>query len=223
MAQSLVRGSVFVFGLLLTANLQAQPTPPEPVKPSGPAAKKAEDLIKAYTSRIEKEIAQDRKEVDRLRAELHELIDLRYAMTDAIAEIRGELATKGTYSADFVVPLQAAPKAATPSQTMPMQVHRDFVYGLGSALPKDPTQEQREQLRRLAPRSDLKRIIKGLREQVEETLDEVDQLAYKLLELQAGVPSSFQGFGGGMMMGGLNGSWFNSIGIPSGGMGAGMR
>ena len=29
-----------------------------PVKPTGPAAKKADDLIKAYTGRIEKEIEQ---------------------------------------------------------------------------------------------------------------------------------------------------------------------
>ncbi len=72
----------------------------QPVKPTGPAAKKADELIRGYTARIEKEIGQDRKELERLRAELKELIDLRYEMTTAIAEIRGDLAAKGTYSGE---------------------------------------------------------------------------------------------------------------------------
>jgi hypothetical protein len=46
-----------------------------------------------------------------------------------------------------------------------------------------------EQLRRLAPGADLKRMIKGLRAEAEETRTEVDQLAYKLLELRAGIVS----------------------------------
>jgi hypothetical protein len=90
-------------------------------------------------------------------------------------------------------------------------VHRDFVYGLGSALPKEPTPQEREQLRRLMPRTDLKRMTERLRAEVEETRSEVDQLAFKLLELSAGVPASFQGMGG---MGGMNGGqWFGSIGM----------
>jgi predicted RNase H-like nuclease (RuvC/YqgF family) len=93
---------------------------------------------------------------------------------------------------------------------------RDLFYGLGSALPKEPTPEQREQLRRLAPRADLKRMIERLRAEVEETRTEVDQLAYKLLELRAGVPVSHQGFGG--MVVGV--PWFGSIGTQSG---MGMR
>src|SRR5262245_38817753 len=72
----------------------------QPAKPTGPAAKRADDLIRGYTARIEKEIEQGKKELDRLRAELHELIDVRYAMAEAIAELRGDLASKGTYSAD---------------------------------------------------------------------------------------------------------------------------
>jgi hypothetical protein len=95
---------------------------------------------------------------------------------------------------------------------------RDLFYGFGSALPKDPTPQQREQIRRLAPRSDLKRMIERLRAEVEETRAEVDQLAYKLLELREGIPVSFQGFGG--MGGGMDMPWFGSIGTQSGG---GMR
>ncbi len=52
-------------------------------------------------------------------------------------------------------------------------------------------------------------MIKELREEVEETSTEVDQLAYKLLELRAGIVSSRHGGFGGM--GGM------------GGMGGGMR
>jgi hypothetical protein len=193
-----------------------------PAKPTGPAAKKADDLIRAYTARIEKEIEQGRKEVDRLRTELHELIDVRDAMAEAIAGMRGEMATKGTYSGEMFVPVQSAPKPApAPTPAMATQYHRDFVYGLGSALPKAPTSEQREQLRRLAPRGDLKRMIVRLRAEVDETRDEVDQLAYKLLELNAGIPASFQGMGGGM--GGAYGQWFGSLGRPMGEMGGGMR
>ena len=210
-------GLALVLNMITTGTVMAQPDPPKPVKPTGPAAKKAADLIQAYTARIEKEIEQGRKELERLRAELHELIDVRYAMAEAIAELRGELATKGTYSADLVVNAQAAPKTAVaPAAATPF--HRDFVYGLGSALPDEPTAQQREQLRRLAPRADLKRMIERLRAEVDETRSEVDQLAYKLLELGSGVPTSFQGMGGGMMggMGGAYRQWFGSMGMQGG-------
>jgi chorismate mutase len=192
----------------------------QPVKPTGPASKKADDLIRSYTTRIEKEIEQGRKELERLRAELHELIDIRFEMAAAIAELRGDLATKGTYSAD---PLSDGQPATQHVKTSPPQgqeqrtvFRRDLFYGLGTALPKDPTLEQREQLRRLAPRADLKRMIDRLRTEVEETRAEVDQLAYKLLELRAGIPASFQGFGGGMGGGPMGGPWFGSIGMQGG-------
>ena len=198
------------------------------VLPTGPAAKKADDLLRDYTTRIEKEIDQGHKEVERLRAELHQLIDVRDAMADAIGELRADLASKGVYSADPVVtgPAPASEKQSTPTQPQGVTFRRDLFYGLGSALPKDPSPQQREQLRRLAPRADLKRMIERLREEVDETRAEVDQLAYRLLELRAGIPSSFQGFGGmgrGMgpgMRGGMGGMgsmdtpWFDSIGLP---------
>ena len=187
----------------------------KPVKPTGPAAKKADDLIRGYTTRIEKEIEQGRKELERLRTELHELIDIRFEMAAAIADLRGDLATKGTYSADPLSYGQTGTpdtKSSTPQGRPQVIVFgRDLFYGLGTALPKDPTPEQREQLRRLAPRADLKRMIDRLRTEVEETRTEVDQLAYKLLELRAGIPASFQGFGGGM-----GGPWFGSIGMQGG-------
>jgi hypothetical protein len=202
----------------------------QPVKPTGPAAKKADDLIRGYTARIEKEIEQDRKELARLHAELKELIDLRYQMDTAIAEIRGELAAQGTYSADPVIQGQANTQERRPSLPNPpvqgMGFRRDLFYGLGSALPKEPTPEQRDQLRRLAPRAGVKRMIERVRAEVEETRAEVDQLAYKLLELRAGVPVSQQAFGMGGMGGGIGMGipWFGSIGMQGGmgGMG-GMR
>jgi predicted component of type VI protein secretion system len=219
-------GSVVAVSLMTSGTLMAQPAAPTPVKPTGPAAKKAAELIKAYTTRIEKEIDQGHKEVGRLRAELHELIDVRDAMAEAIAEMRGELATRGTFSADPVVPAQATQKTEAPAQQTEMAMHfrPDFVYGLGSSLPKEPTQEQREQLRRLAPRADLKQMIERLRTEVDETRAEVDQLACKLLELSEGKPTSFQRMGG-MMSGfdGVNGQWFGSMGMSMGGMGGGMR
>src|SRR5262249_5376635 len=73
---------------------QADVQEAKPVKPTGPAAKKADELIRGYTARIEKEIDEGRKEVERLRTELHELIDLRHEMTTAISELHGELAAK---------------------------------------------------------------------------------------------------------------------------------
>jgi hypothetical protein len=196
----------------------------QPVKPTGPAAKKADDLIQGYTARIEKEIEQGRKEVERLRAELHELIDVRYEMAAAITDLRGDLAAKGTYSADPIIygqPANQDRKTAPPSaqvQGQGMRLRPDLFYGLGSALPKEPTPQQREQLRRLAPRADLKRMIERLRAEVEETRTEVDTLVYNLLELRAGIPSSYQGFGGmgGMMGGGMAGSWFGSMGVQGG-------
>ena len=214
-------GLVFALSLVTARTVVAQPQRVPPVKPTGPAAKKADDLIRAYTTRIEKEIEQGRKEVERLRTELHELIDVRDAMVDAVAELRGELATKGTYSADPVVNAQAPPKNAIAPASGP-QFHRDFVYGLGSALPDEPTPQQLDQLRRLSPRADVKRKIERLRAQVDETRTEVDQLAYNLLELGSGVPTSAQGVAG--MNGQYQfGPWFGTIGEIRGGMGGGMR
>ena len=112
-------GWVLVVSLAAPGSLMAQPggianqdaaNDERPAKPTGPAAKKADDLIRAYTARIEKEIERGRNEVERLRTELHELIDVRYAMSDAIAELRGEMASKGTYSAEPFVTVQAAQK-----------------------------------------------------------------------------------------------------------------
>src|SRR3954447_23405898 len=113
----------------------------ERVLPTGPAAKRADDLIRDYTTRIEKEIGQGRKEVERLRAELHQLIDVRDAMADAIGELRADLASKGVYSADPVVvgPTPAPEKKPTPSPLQGLSFRRDLFYGLGSALPKDPS------------------------------------------------------------------------------------
>jgi hypothetical protein len=192
----------------------------QPVKLTGPAAKKADDLIRGYTARIEKEIEQDRKELERLRAELKELIDLRFEMATAIAEIRGELAAKGAYSTDAVfvgqVDTPDRKAAATKGQGQGIGVRRDLFYGLGSALPTEPTAEQREQLRRLAPRGDLKRLTEQLRAEVEAARTEVDQLVYKLLELRAGIPISYGAFSGM----GLSVPWFGSIGSQTG---MGMR
>jgi hypothetical protein len=220
-------GLALVLNLITAGTVMAQAERERPVKPTGPAAKKADDLIRAYTVRIEKEIAQGRKEVERLRAELHELIDVRDAMADAIAELRGELATKGTYSANPVVNAPAAPKTANaPASGTP--IRRDFVYGLGTSLSTEPTPQQLEQLRRLAPRADVKRMIERLRLEVDETRAEVDQLAYNLLELGSGVTDSFQPIGGGLTGGMVApySRWFDTIGeprYPMGGMGGGMR
>ncbi len=192
------------------------PGTPQSTRPDGPAARKAEDLLNAYTARIEKEIAEGRKEVDRLRAELHELVDLRYAMSVAIADLKGELATKGVYSSNAPpVNVQPSPRMS-PGAPQGAVIHRDLVYGIGSALPKNPTPEQREQLRRLAPRTDLKRMIERLRAEVDETRAEVDELVYNLLELQAGMPATVMGWGG-MGGGGQSFEWFGSLG-SSGGM-----
>lgn len=214
-------GVVIALSLAAVRPVIAQPVPKPPVKPSGPAATKADDLIRRYTVRIEKEIEEGRKEVERLRAELHELIDVRHDVADAITELRGELAAKGMYSADPIIPGQPAPqdKKAAPPQAPVQGVEwrRDLFYGLGSALPTDPSPQQREQLRRLAPRSDLKRMIERLRAEVEDARAEVDQLVYKLLELRQGIPApSYPMFGGGMG-GSMGMPWFGTMGMQGGG------
>lgn len=218
-------GLVVALGLAAGRPVMAQPGRPsgeQTVKPSGPAVTKADDLIRRYTARIEKEIEEDRKEVERLRAELHELIDVRHDIAEAITGLRGELAAKGSYSGDPIIHGQAATqdqKAAPPqAQRQGVDWRRDLLYGLGSALPADPTPQQREQLRRLAPRSDLKRMIERLRAEVEETRAEVDQLVYKLLELREGIPASTYPMMGGGMWRGM--PWFGTMGTQ--GMG-GMR
>ena len=210
-------GLVLALVLTATGNAAAQGSSPpasneRPAKPSGPAAKKASDLIARYTARIEKEIELYRKEVARLRAELRELVDLRYAITDAIAELRGELAAKGTYHAENAdkAPAVYGSPGRGPFPQLTETVRRDFVHGLGSSLPKEPTAEQREQLRRLAPRTELKRMIERLRAEVDETRADVDELAYELLELSQGLPGTLHGFGNSP------GPWFGSMGAMGG-------
>jgi hypothetical protein len=230
-------GLAVILSLTFAGRVMAQPggadqvaekTPP-PVKPTGPAAKKADDLIRSYATRIEKEIALGEKELDRLRGELHELIDVRDDMAKAIAEVRADLAAKGTYRADpaIVVSQPVSPGIGVPvapygpdgpvqaigpdGQVQAVSSPRDLVYGLGTALPKNPSPQEREQIRRLAPRVELKRMIERLRTQVEDLRAEVDELAYKLLELRAGVPTSSQGMGGN-----ANDMWFGSMRMQGG-------
>src|SRR5262249_32319231 len=120
------------------------------ILPTGPAAKRADDLLHDYTARIEKEIEQGRKEVEQLRSELHQLIDVRDAMADAIGEVRADLAAKGVYSAEpvDVGPARAQEKPAAPApHPRGVPFRRDLFYGLGSALPKEPSPQEREQLR----------------------------------------------------------------------------
>ena len=100
-------GIVVALCLVAERPVMAQPQAEPRVKPSGPAASKADNLIRGYTARIEKEIEQGQQEVKRLRAELHELIDVRYDMAEAISELRGELASRGTYSSDSGIHRQA--------------------------------------------------------------------------------------------------------------------
>ena len=88
-------------------------------------------------------------------------------------------------------------------------------------MPKDPTPQEREQIRRLAPRAGLKRMIVKLREEVDETRAEVDQLAYTLLELRSGVPASYRAIIGAG--GGIGGGMGGGMGGMGGGMGPGMR
>ena len=104
--------------------------------------------------------------------ELKELIDLRYEMATSIAEIHGELAAKGAYSGEFVVVQGQADTQAgkTTPQQGPVQgiaFRRDFIYGLGSALPQKPSPEQLEQLRRTrtsgGPEADDQRSPRGSR------------------------------------------------------------
>jgi hypothetical protein len=230
-------GLAVILSVMFAGRVMAQPggadqgaekTPP-PVKPTGPAAKKADDLIRSYATRIEKEIALGEKELDRLRGELHELIDVRDDMAKAIAEVRADLAAKGTYRADpaIVVSQPFSPGIGVPvapygpdgpvqaigpdGQVQAVSSPRDLVYGLGTALPKNPSPQEREQIRRLAPRVELKRMIERLRAQVEDMRAEVDELAYKLLELRAGVPTSSQGMGGN-----ANDMWFGSMRMQGG-------
>ena len=156
------------FGLVVALSLAAgqsvmaqrggngnQNTPQEnqPVKLTGPAAKKADDLIKGYTARIEKEIDQARKEIERLRTELHELIDVRSEMAATIAEVRvswrrrGRTCTEphhragGRYRTEHIA-RRAGTRARESVPSRPL-------LRPGGRLPKDPTPEQRDQLRRL--------------------------------------------------------------------------
>ncbi len=102
-------GLAIVLCCTVVGQANAQQAPEPPVKPTGPAAKKADDLIRTYTARIENEIVQAQKELDRLRGELHELIDVRDDMAKAIADVRADLAAKGTYGADPAVAVAQPP------------------------------------------------------------------------------------------------------------------
>ena len=87
---------------------------------------------------------------------------MRSEMAATIAEVRGELAAKGTYSAELIVGPAAAQiehGALADARTTESVPSRHHLRPGGDALPKDPTPEQRDQLRRLATRAELKRMV----------------------------------------------------------------
>ena len=71
-------------------------------------------------------------------------------MAEAIAELRGELATNGTYSADPVVPVQATPKrrhrARGGAGNGECNSDRILSTALAVPCPKSRQKQQREQL-----------------------------------------------------------------------------
>ena len=203
--------------------------------PTGPAAKKADDLIRGYTMRIEKEIEQGRKEVERLRAELHELIDVRYEMADAIAELRGGPGGEGDVQRRSRRQSAGHPGRRSNRLRAGHQGSRSVATSStawAAPFPKDPSPEQREQLRRLAPRADLKRMIERLRGGRRDTR-RGRSTGLQAPELRAGIPASFRGLRRDGRRHGRHGRrhgrhgrentpGFDSIGLPRmGGIGGG--
>jgi hypothetical protein len=75
------------------AQKEGQPSAGDDKKQTSASSEEVDQALKAYEERMGRNLDQCRKEVDQMKKELHELIDLRVQMATSLAELRGKCQT----------------------------------------------------------------------------------------------------------------------------------
>lgn len=141
---------------------------------------KAIQTYESYREKMGPNVDQTRKEIDRLRDELEELVKLRSDMAISLAEIRADMATSH----------MAGPVVVTGGPQPGGQfAGQQFAYGAappGSAgRPQELSREDRQRMRREALNQELRQVQEQLRMEVDQTRGQTDQLVGQIRDLRA--------------------------------------
>jgi hypothetical protein len=151
-----------------------------------------------YRDRSGPNLEQARKEIDRLREELTELIKIRYDLALSLAEIRAEVMAQGPMMAAFAFGPGGYGALAGSYEAMirrnqqglqgQVQARPGGPAPAGSAEPASPgpqlSREERQQRRQEALARELRQLHDQLRAEVEQARGNADQVANQLRDLR---------------------------------------
>jgi hypothetical protein len=127
------------------------------------AARRIDKAILAYESRVDQEIDQTRKEINRLQKELSEMVELQFGLVIALAELQAEMKAQQLVA--------VAEREASPSP------------GESGAAASNQAEERRR-LRCLELNRELRAVLDNLRGMVSQKRSETDQLVLQLRNLR---------------------------------------
>jgi hypothetical protein len=125
--------------------------------------KRIDKAIEKYESRAEQDLEQTRKDVDGLKKELGELVDLQFAMSISLAELQAEMRAQA-----------AVVEGATGGNA-------DSDSGKSSGT----ADQERRRLRAVELTRELRQVQENLRNVVQQKRNETDQLVAQLRNLRA--------------------------------------
>ena len=127
------------------------------------SAQKIDKTIQAYQNRSVQDLEQTRKDLDRMRKELRELVEVRFDMAIAAAELRAETGNTGlpgTFGSPAGFPGSAGFQAAAPSG------------------------KDRQTQGAAAMNQELRQVQELLRSEIQQARNQTDQLVAQLRELR---------------------------------------
>ena len=128
------------------------------------SAQKIDKTIQAYQSRSVQDLEQTRKDLDRMRKELRELVEVRFDMAIAAAELRAETGSQG-------IPGISGSPAGYPGSA-----------GFQAAAPSG---KDRQTQNAAATNQELRQVQELLRSEIQQARNQSDQLVAQLRELRA--------------------------------------
>jgi len=139
------------------------------------SSRKLEKALHDYQDRSARDLEQTRKDLDRMRKELSELIDLRIDMAISAAELRAAVGTPGMSPGYPGAPgIMGAPTQFSPGYPSP---------GMGSA--GAGSEADRQHRRAAALNQELRQVQDALRSEIQQTRSQTDQLVTQVRLLRA--------------------------------------
>jgi hypothetical protein len=135
---------------------------------TGASAERVDKALQDYQSRLGQDVEQSRKDIDRMRKELRDLIDTRFDMVLSLAELR----------ADMGVPVAAPGAPAPPGTVIPEP-------GVVYAGPKTMSETDRQHQRAAILHQELRQIQDVVRNDLQQARSQTDQLVAQLRTLRA--------------------------------------